>query len=195
MFALKATHRRAMERSVRMALGVVVERRKSTSPWQDWSWRPVSVILGAPPVGPEWRELLRGETWTQYHAANLPLELHRAETEAYLHNLAQTAPRVYVVLRPTTEPGPHAYRPLLITASPVEAEGYLSSGDEIVEGVPMPAAVIAWLRDFVDRHHVERPFVKRKRGKGTGPRASPEPAGPRGGRPPSANGLGNNDDG
>jgi hypothetical protein len=28
----------------------------------------------------------------------------------------------------------------------------------------MPAAVIAWLRDFVDRHHVERPFVKRKRG-------------------------------
>jgi hypothetical protein len=153
-----------MERSVRMPLGVVVERRKSTSRWQDWIWRPVSVILGAPPVGPEWRELLRGETWTQYHAANLSLELHRAETEAYLLNLAQQPPRIYVVLRPATEGAAHPYRPLLITASPVEAEGYLASGDEIVEGVPMPAAVIAWLRDFVDRHHVERPFVKRKRG-------------------------------
>ena len=155
-----------MERSVRMPLGVVVERRKSTSRWQDWMWRPVSVILGAPPLGPEWRELLRGETWTHYHAANLPLELHRAETEAYLLNLAQQPPRIYVVLRPATAPAPAPYRPLLITASPVEAEGYLASGDEIVEGVPMPAAVVAWLRDFVDRHHVERPFVKRKRTRG-----------------------------
>lgn len=155
-----------MERSVRMPLGVVVERRKSTSRWQDWMWRPVSVILGAPPLGPEWRELLRGETWTHYHAANLPLELHRAETEAYLLNLAQQPPRIYVVLRPATAPAPAPYRPLLITASPVEAEGYLASGDEIVEGVPMPAAVVAWLRDFVDRHHVERPFVKRKRKRG-----------------------------
>ena len=155
-----------MERSVRMPLGVVVERRKSTSRWQDWMWRPVSVILGAPPLGPEWRELLRGETWTHYHAANLPLELHRAETEAYLLNLAQQPPRIYVVLRPATAPAPAPYRPLLITASPVEAEGYLASGDEIVEGVPMPAAVVAWLRDFVDRHHVERPFVKHKRKRG-----------------------------
>ena len=155
-----------MERSVRMPLGVVVERRKSTSRWQDWMWRPVSVILGAPPLGPEWRELLRGETWTHYHAANLPLELHRAETEAYLLNLAQQPPRIYVVLRPATAPAPAPYRPLLITASPVEAEGYLASGDEIVEGVPMPAAVVAWLRDFVDRHHIERPFVKRKRKRG-----------------------------
>jgi hypothetical protein len=183
MFAVQATHRQAMERSVRMALGVVVERRKGTSRWQDWSWRPVSVILGAPPVGPEWRELLRGETWTQYHAANLPLELHRSETDDYLLNLSQRPPRVYVVLRPA-EPGPHAYRPLLITASPAEAEGYLASGDEIVEGVPMPAAVIAWLKDFVDRHHVERPFVKRKRGKG--PRPGAEPGDPPGARATSA---------
>lgn len=166
-----------MERSVRIQLGVVVERRRSRSPWQEWIWRPVSVIAGAPALGSagaletagetagetEWRELVRGDDWTQYHAANLPLELHRAETEAYRINLGQKPPRVFVVLRPTTEPGPHPYRPLLITASPEEAEGYLESGDEIVEGVPMPDAVIAWLRAFVERHHVEQPFVKRKR--------------------------------
>ena len=195
MFGIVATHRQAMERSVQIALGVVVERRKSTSRWQDWSWRPVSVLLGAPPVGPEWRELVRGATWTQYHAATLPLELHRAETESYLHNLAQAPPRIYVVLRPIAEPGPYAYRPLLITASPVEAEGYLSSGDEIVEGVPMPAAVIAWLKDFVGRHHVERPFVKRKRGKAEGPRDGAERAAPHGGKPPCADSSGNDADG
>jgi Protein of unknown function (DUF3305) len=155
-----------MERSVQMPLGVVIERRQTTSPWQDWAWRPVAVLPGAPPVGAEWRELLRGGSWTHFHAANLPLTLHRTETDAYLLNLAQQPPRVYVVLRPATEPGPTPFQPLLITASPVEAESYQSSGDEIVEGVPMPEPVIAWLEAFVARHHVERPFVKRKRKKG-----------------------------
>jgi hypothetical protein len=155
-----------MEQSACMALGVVVERRRSSSPWQDWAWRPVSVLVGCPPLGGEWRELMRGETWTHYHAANLPLELHRTETDAYLLNLAQRPPRVYVVLRPASEPGPYPLRPLLITASPLEAEGYLSTGEEIVEGVPMPAAVVGWLQGFVKRHHVERPFIKRKRSKG-----------------------------
>ncbi|MGH6914917.1 MAG: DUF3305 domain-containing protein [Geminicoccales bacterium] len=154
------------ERSAAMPLGVVVERRRSRSPWQDWIWRPVSVIAGAPPVGGEWRVLVREDDWVRYHAATLPLELHRTETEAYLVNLSQQPPRVYVVLRPATQAGPYAFRPLLVTASPFEAESYLESGDEIVEGVPMPQPVAAWVRAFVDRHHVAQPFVKRKRSKG-----------------------------
>lgn len=166
-----------MEQSARMLLGVVVERRRSRSPWQDWSWRPVSVILGAPPLGPEWRELLREADWTQYHAANLPLELSRSDTEAYILNLSQTPPRIYVVLRSAGAQAAQPYRPLLITASPVEAEGYLSSGDEIVEGVPMPAPVVAWLEAFVARHHVERPFVKRKRKRGAASAAEERPGG------------------
>jgi hypothetical protein len=152
-----------MERSVRIMLGVVVERRRSTSPWQDWSWRPASVFASPPPLGDSWRELVHGDGWTQYHAANLPLELHRVETEGYRVNLMQRPPRVFVVLRPATLPDGHAYRPLLITASPEQAEGYLGSGDEIVEGVAMPDPVVAWLRAFVERHHVEQPFIKRKR--------------------------------
>jgi len=160
-----------------MALGVVVERRRSRSPWQDWLWQPVAVLLGAPPLGAGWRELMRGDGWTRYHAGNLALELHRTETDAYLLNLAQRPPRVYVVLRPTRGPAERPFQPLLITASPAEAEGYLSSGDEIVEGVPMPAPVIAWLQDFVAHHHVEVPFVKRKRRRGTTVAAGSE-AGP-----------------
>ena len=166
-----------MEASATMLLGVVVERRRSRSPWQDWSWRPVAVILGAPPLGPEWRELVREPDWTRYHAANLPLALHRSETEAYILNLSQTPPRIYVVLRATGGQDPQRYRPLLITASPVEAEGYLSSGDEIVEGVPMPAPVVAWLEDFIARHHVERPFVKRKRTRGAAGATEERPGG------------------
>jgi Protein of unknown function (DUF3305) len=166
-----------MEANAKMLLGVVVERRRSKSPWQDWSWRPVSVILGAPPLGSEWRELLRDADWTQYHAANLPLELSRSDTAAYILNLSQKPPRIYVVLRSAGAQAAQPYRPLLITASPAEAEGYLSSGDEIVEAVPMPAPVVAWLEAFVARHHVERPFVKRKRKRGAASATEERPGG------------------
>jgi hypothetical protein len=165
-----------MQQSVTMLLGVVVERRRSRSPWQDWSWRPVSVILGAPPLDDGWRVLVQDQDWTRYHAANLPLALSRSDTEAYLLNLSQTPPRLYVVLRAAGD-SPQGWRPLLVTASPLEAEGYLASGEEIVEGVPMPDAVVAWLEDFVARHHVARPFVKRKRGRG-GPGAGDGRGGP-----------------
>jgi hypothetical protein len=154
-----------VERRASLPLGVVVERRKSTSRWQAWVWRPVAVIPGAPTVEPGGRELMRGEGWTRYLAGTLPLELHRSETEAYKANLAGRTPAIHVVLR--RRPGAEeAYDPFLVTASPYEALCYEVPGDAIVEPVPMPEGLIAWIQDFVDRHHVERPFYKRKRDRG-----------------------------
>ncbi len=85
-----------------MSAGVVLERRKIDSPWQDYAWYPVAVIPGAPPVT-EWRVLRHGEGWVHYHAGTLEIELHRKETEGYRVNLAQAQPRVFVVLRPDEE--------------------------------------------------------------------------------------------
>ncbi len=34
----------------------------------------------------------------------------------------------------------------------------------------MPPEVVAWVLDFVERHHVEEPFVKRKQKKAYDPR-------------------------
>ena len=54
----------------------------------------------------------------------------------------------------------------VITASSAyEAQDYLDSGEEIVEPVPMPDGLIAWIKDFTDTHFVEEPFIKRKRDK------------------------------
>ncbi len=149
------------ERSRSLPLGVVVERREIDHPWQDHAWRPVSVIAGAGPVS-DWKEIGAGQRWTRYHAATLPLELHRRETEAYRTNLSNDPPLIYVVL---TEPddGERDVEPFLVTASPYEAQDYLDSGEDVVEGVPMPDGVIAWVQDFIDKHHVDEPFKKRKR--------------------------------
>lgn len=153
----------AMERSIVMPLGVVVERHALDSPWQKWSWKPVEVLPGAPPVD-QWRELARGESWTRWHAATLQLELHHKETEAYRYNLSSRQPAIYVVLRQDeAAPPERAVRPFLVTASPYEAMSYANSGEEIIEGVPMPRALIAWVQAFTDRHPPDEPFRKRKR--------------------------------
>ncbi len=151
------------ERMVSMPLGVVIERREIDNPWQDHEWRPVAVIPGAAPTT-EWTELARGERAVRYLAATLPLELHRKETEAYLVNFSNERPLVYVLLTGDDEPdAPHEVKPALVTASPYEAQDYLDAGEDIVEGVAMPDGVIAWVQAFIDRHHVDEPFRKRKR--------------------------------
>ena len=146
-----------------MPLGVVIERREMDNPWQKLAWLPVAVIPGAGEVE-DWTELERGKGYVRFHAATLPLELFRKETEAYRYNLSNDPPRIYVVVREEEDgDDEHNMRPFLVTASPYEAQDYLDSGEEIVEGVTMPEGVVAWVQAFVDRHHEDEPFRKRRR--------------------------------
>ena len=157
-----------MEKSETMPIGVVIERRRSDHPWSDYVWRPVAAIPGAPALDPQgpWTRMREGEDWIQFHGGTLRLELFRAETEAYKVNLSQTPPRIFVLLRREDDPDcEHDYVPFMVTASPYEAQDYLDSGEEIVEGVPMPEDVIAFTKAFVDAHHVDEVFTKRRRKK------------------------------
>ncbi len=105
----------------------------------------------------------RADGWHQYHAATLPLELFRKETEAYLYNLGNREPAIYVVLREVEEDGaPHPIEVHLVTASPFEAQDYLDSGEDVVEPVAMPDDVRAWIERFVEEHHEEEKFFKRR---------------------------------
>ena len=147
---------------VTLPIGVIVERREIDNPWQKWRWRPVAVLTGTAPATAG-AELETGPGYTRYFGGTLALELHRKETEAYRRNLTNSPPSVYVALRTDSEcRGEMAYRPVAVTASPYVAEDLLD-GDDIVEALPMPEGLIAWARAFVDRHHVDEPFRKRKR--------------------------------
>ena len=151
------------EREATVPLGVVLRRRPGVTRWARWVWRAVAVLPGAGPA--DWRELRREGEATEYHAATLPLTLHRPDPEAYRVALTAEPPVVYVVLRPgeADAAGPGGMCVHAVTASPFEAQDYLDSGEEQVEPVPMPPALAAFVGDFVARHHVEEPFVKRQR--------------------------------
>lgn len=150
-----------------MRLGIIVERRKVDHPWQDHTWVPVEVVPGAPDLedsgAGSWRLLDKGPGWARYHSATLLLELFPKETEAYRINLTSARPVVYVVLRRREEGEEPEIEPFHVTVSTDEVQEYLNAGDDIVEGVPMPLPLRAWVEDYVARYHQDVPFVKRAR--------------------------------
>jgi len=152
------------EASVSLPLGIVIRKAPGVTRWASWSWKAVAVLPGAEDV--HWRELRREGDAVEYHAATVPLELWPTDTEAYLNGLSAKTPAICVVLSATTDPNAaQEVEVLLATASPYEAQDYLDSGEEIVELVPMPEGLVAFIRDFVEQHHEDEKFVKRKRDK------------------------------
>ena len=129
----------------RLPIGVVLTRQRIGHPWQEFSWHATEVIPGAPKVT-EWRLLRQDEAKAAYLAATLPLDLYPSETADYRYNLSQRQPVIYTVLRSDADDAGRPIRPFHVTASPAEAQDYLD-GDELVDAVPMPDEVAAWVQD------------------------------------------------
>ncbi|MDU8929356.1 DUF3305 domain-containing protein [Alisedimentitalea sp. MJ-SS2] len=143
-----------------MPMGIVLRRAPGATRWAKWVWNAVGVLPGA--AAADWVVLRQDGDVTEYHAATLMLELHGAETEAYLHGMSAQVPCLYVILRENDDED-HPLDVDLVTASPYEAQDYADTGDDIVEKVAMPPAVIAWLHDFTQTHHKAEEFKKRRR--------------------------------
>jgi hypothetical protein len=145
---------------VRIAVGVMVERRKARSAWADFLWRPISVFTGSPSTRP-WTQLGMEAETTVFYAGKAAIELHRTETSNYRANLASGTPALWIVLRPT--PSELPYELLTVTADPAEGEGFTDAGSNLVEQVAMPPDIAEIIGQFVAQHHVDRPFIKRRR--------------------------------
>jgi hypothetical protein len=66
-----------------------------------------------------------------------------------------------VVLRPVVMKIPFAL--LLVTADPTEGEALTGAGNDLVESVPMPPAMVKTVADFIAQHPPSRSFYKRER--------------------------------
>ena len=143
-----------------IAVGVIVERSKATSPWADFVWRPTAVLSGQPDTA-VWTKLADDGGRATFYAGPASVELHRSETGNYRDNLASGAPSLWVVLRETGAEPP--YSVFLVTADPAEGEGMTAAGNDLVEAVPMPESIREQVAAFVAEHHVEQEFFKRKR--------------------------------
>jgi molybdopterin-guanine dinucleotide biosynthesis protein A len=145
--------------SARTQVAVTVERRDSATAWITESWRPLDVIAEPPAAAESWVLLRRGDGFEHYLANGVPLELHRSDLASYRYNLGGIDPRLYVVLR-KTETGA---RVQMVTAAPDQAQAMSESGEDVVDGLPMPEAIRAWVEMFCACHPPDEPMRKRKR--------------------------------
>lgn len=143
-----------------LRVGLVVGRTDPVSPWADVSWRGVAVLPAPSAAGP-WTPLGREGLTDRFYAGEATIVLHRTETANYRDNLASGDPRLWVVLRWDGREPPVEI--VAVTADPAEGEAFTETGTENVETVPMAAEIASAVADFVDRHHVERRFEKRRR--------------------------------
>jgi Protein of unknown function (DUF3305) len=143
----------------RIPVSVVAERRKAKSMWADFLWRPVSVFAGIGSALP-WTLLEEGPETALFFAGGAVIDLHRTETTNYRDNLA-SAPTLWVVMRPIASDPP--YELLAVTADPAEGESFTDAGSNLVEALPMPPDIVEIVAQFIARHHIERPFVRRQR--------------------------------
>jgi hypothetical protein len=148
----------------RISVAVVVERRKAKSPWLDFIWQPVAVLAGNPEAAP-WTPLNAADDTIVFYAGEAVIELYRTETANYRNNLASGAPLLWVILRPDVSG--HSYKLLAVTADPAEGEAFTDAGNDLVGTVPMPVVIAETIGDFVALHHIERPFLKRRRERAT----------------------------
>jgi hypothetical protein len=146
---------------LRIPIGIVVERRKTDSPWADFVWRSVGVLPDEPETEP-WTVLRdEGET-TLFYAGSATVDLYPSETARYRDNLVSGNPCIWTVLSPAEGAWPYAIA--AATADPAEGEAFTDAGSNLVEAVPMPEALRDTIESFVGEHHVEREFYKRKLG-------------------------------
>lgn len=141
-------------------VSVIVERRPLNSVWQRFAWRP-SAVLPARVQMPPWTLIGRAGHIEHYFAGIADLTLFGKETQVYKDNIEAPEPAVYVVLR--KDDGPLGIDLLLATVDPAEAQAHAEAGDDILEALPMPPDIHAWVSAFVAGHHVERGVWKRRR--------------------------------
>lgn len=165
---------------LRLPVGIVVERRKATSPWADVLWRPIAVLAGLPEAAP-WTPLASGHDTTTFYAGAAEIELYRSEAGSYRRNVESETPLLWVALNATG--GEPPYEIATVTADPAEGEGLTEPGHALVEAVPMPESLREAIAAFARAHPIEPGFEKRQRD-----RADPEALARRG--PPSRHGNG-----
>lgn len=146
-----------------LMVGVVLAREAIDHPWQDHRWRPLDVMIGVTDVAPE-TIVKEGDGFVHYFCGMFPIELHRKETPAYVANLENSPPVVYVVAcEAENDQAALPFEIRLVTVSPFEAQDFLDTGEDIVEAIPMAPSLLAWVEEFVQTHHVEEKFIKRRR--------------------------------
>ena len=147
-----------------LAIGVVMQRFAIVNRWQTHQWRPLEITepvgLGIPSArlpsaGADPDDL-------RWSFTGFEVRLYTDEAEGYFLNISAPVPCWFIMSRLENHDGIELLVPKRITLSYNEA-ARLMDGGERVDTLPLPAAMLVPMTDFVHAHY--RPEVRRKRKK------------------------------
>jgi hypothetical protein len=131
-------------------VAVIMQRRAIDNRWQNEAWEAAGILADLPAGEP--RLLLSTPALAQWLYPGFDVLLHRSEAEGYFHNVSAAVPFVFVHWR--MEEGRAV--PRYVTVSYDEASRWMDGGAQ-VDPVAMPAALCAWLAEFVAEHYRPQP--------------------------------------
>lgn len=143
-----------------IVVGLVVERLTLSGPWSDHTWMPAQILEGTPDA-PAWTVLSTAPDRVRYYAGAFAVTLYSSDTAFYRDNLASARPCLWVAMRPTGPLPPVEI--VAVTVDPTAGEGLTETGTNTVDVVDMPPGLAGEIAAFIEAHHVERVFEKRKR--------------------------------
>jgi hypothetical protein len=148
---------------------VLMERVPVVNRWVSEQWRPAAALpigemdpengIAKPGVA---ERVADGPAGTMWRFPGHAIELHPTEAEGYFLNITSDTPLVFVMWRPAEDGSEPAAHPQIVTVSYNQA-GRIMDGGERVDPVPMPEAILAWMRPFVAEHYKPEPRRKMKR--------------------------------
>ena len=175
----------ASTRHVLYAVRVIVERQPLDNPWISHKWAvhdliplDISAGLGALPSGDIILQPLHsGSSELDLYMADIRIDLHHAEAEAYAENLQSSDPAIYVVLRRAEDVDTDEEEDSIngqasadvrlfdVSLSPYNIQDYEDCGEDQVEKLPLQGPIAQFVESFVEQHFTPEVFVKRKRDK------------------------------
>lgn len=147
-----------MAENVRKSVAVVMQRRALDNRWQSEAWEPVGVLCDY--EGDAKPRVLVEEAGTkQWLYPGFEIVLRRSEAEGYYHNVSTQEPRVFILWRMQSDgavPARELAVPQFVTLSYDEASRWMDGGEN-VDSVGMPAALFAWVGEFVEKNYRREP--------------------------------------
>jgi len=124
----------------------------SNNRWQSTQWEASGVLPDTSPEGSPEQVVARDEKRTRFVFPGHQIRLFRDEAEGYLYNITSPQPKVFVLWRMHDD----VARPERVTVSYHEGARWMDS-EEKVDGVPLPAELVPWIREFAEQHYKPEP--------------------------------------
>lgn len=139
------------------SVAVIMERVKLANRWVQEQWGARAVLCDDAGAGTPHRVLVQHDDLLQILFPGQRIALRQDEAEGYYMNVTSPQPHVFVLWRMQGD----IARPELLTVSYHEGARWMDS-DEHVDGVPLPAELLPWISEFVERNYrPEQPKAKR----------------------------------